>query len=102
MIQYRSAHTNQSTILYLTPMQGNRMTYGDIITQDTRRLAIQGVQTRIVLNIRPVTYLYKVYVASYHSIEPHRAIVAHLHISSNHCPFREVAVFAEPWGRHAL
>jgi hypothetical protein len=83
-------------------MQGDRMTYGDIITQDAGSLAVQRVQARIVLNIRSVANLYKVYVASYYSIEPHRAIVAHLHISSNHCSFREVAVFAKPWGRHAL
>jgi hypothetical protein len=102
MIQHCCSHTHQSTILYLASVQGNGMAYGNVVSEDTGSLAIQSVQTGIVLNVGSVTYLYKVHVTSHHGIEPHRAIIAHLHISGYHRSFREVAVLAKSGGWHAF
>jgi hypothetical protein len=83
-------------------MQGYAVADSHIIAQDAGSLAIQGVNTGIVLYVGAVSNLHKVDIASDHRIEPHGAVVAHFYIAYYHGTFAKIAVLAKTGSRHPL
>jgi hypothetical protein len=83
-------------------MQGDAVADGHIVAEDARRFAVERMDARVVLDVRAVSYLDEMYVASHDGIEPDGAVVAHLYIAHYHGALAEVAVLAESGSGHPL
>ena len=101
MVKHGGTHAHQGSVLYLTSMQGDAVSYGHIIAQYAWCFAIQCVDAAVVLHIGSVAYLDEVHISTYYCIEPYGTVVSHLYVSHYHGSLAEVAMFAESWRRHS-
>ena len=102
MVEHCCAHANQRTVFNLATMQGDAVTDGHVVAKDARRLAVERMDARVVLDVRAIAYLDEMYVATNDGIEPNGAVVAHLYVAHYHSTLAEVAVLAESGSRHPL
>ena len=73
------------------------------IRADMRRSRLVGnMDAGAILHVGTVANSNRSYIATYHSIEPDGALVAHLHVTYNRCVLTEVAVLAPLRGQTAI
>ncbi len=101
MVKYGGTHADECSAFHLASVQGDVVSYGDVIADDDGRLAVEGVEAGAVLNVHPVAQFDEMYVAAQHGIEPYGAVVAHADIAYDGRSFRKVAVPAES-GSHVV
>ena len=95
MVKHSCAHSYKRTVMHHTSVQRHTMSYGYVVAQYHRSLAVQRMQATVVLNVGTVSYFYEMYVAAHHSIEPNGAVIAHFHIANYHRAFAEVTMLAK-------
>jgi hypothetical protein len=75
-------------------MNGDIMTYGNIVADMRRSCLVGDMDAGAILHIGAVTNSDRCYVATDNGIEPDRAFVAHCHIAHNSGVFAEITVLA--------
>ena len=101
VVEYCCAHAHQCTVLHFASVQGDRVSDGHVVAQDAGCRTVESVYATVVLHVGAVAYLDEVHIATQYGVEPHRAVVTHLHVSHYHCSLAEVAMLAESWCGHA-
>jgi hypothetical protein len=74
---------------------------GYVVSQNAWCLAVERMDTAVILYVSAVANFYIVDISADDSIEPDGAVIAHLYISCDNSSFAEVAVFSKTWCRHA-
>jgi hypothetical protein len=102
MIEHSRTHSNQRAILHFASMKGDTMPDGNVVTKDARRLAVERMDARVILNVCSVSYLYEMNISTNDSIEPDGAVVPHFDVAHYHGTLAKVAMFAESGSGHPL
>ena len=102
VVEHRGTHADECALFYLAAVQRDGMAHRDVVAQDAGRLAVERVQATVVLNVGAVADLDEVHVAAHDGVEPHGAVVAHLHVAHDDGALGEVSVAPETGCRYAL
>ena len=95
MVEHRCTHPYQGAIVYLTPVQGDGMAYGDVVAQDNGGLAVQGMQTGAILDVGAVANLDVMHIAAQNDARPDGHVVAQRHIADDDGTICQITMFSE-------